>query len=116
MERRRFRRLKTRVPLYGRAMRSGVGVEGQVMNMSEGGFSFETAREVSSRERYEFEIAAPAEGEAPAVKIEAVGQVRWCATSEEDHTRFWVGVMFEPRDVRNVEQIRAFVAQYTIDG
>ena len=114
MERRRFRRLLTRVPLHGRALRSGAGIEGHVMNMSEGGFSFETLRAITPREHYEFEIQAPGEGDDLVIKIEVVGQVRWCSPSEDAEGTFWVGVMFEPSDVRHVEQIRTFVAQYTV--
>lgn len=113
MERRRFQRLKTRIPLFGRAEISGDAVEGNVMNVGEGGFSFDSPRELPLMARYGFELVTPA-GMTPAVKLQVRGQVRWCAPSQDDGHRLWIGVMFELDSDAKRDEVRRFVAEHTL--
>ncbi len=81
------------------------------MNMSDGGFSFETQGELPLRASFGFEI----KNEDGSVAIEARGQVRWCSPSQEREGCHWVGVMFEPLSEEEAGRIRSFVKEQTVD-
>jgi hypothetical protein len=113
MERRRFQRLKTRVPLYGRARVPGDDVQGLVMNVGLGGFSFESPRPLARMERYGFELATPP-GVEPEARLAIQGQIRWSSPSEEDPALHWIGVMFEFADDAQRATVAAFVEHHTL--
>lgn len=113
MERRRFRRLATRVPLHGRSLHSVASVEGMLMNIGEGGFSFEARSELRTMDRFTFEISPP-ESETGAAKLVVPGQVRWCSPGQGEAAGYWIGVMFLPTDASQQAQIRAFVERFTV--
>lgn len=102
--------------MYGRALGGPDRIEGLLMNMSEGGFSFEAAATAKIKAHFDFEVSAPAE-EGSADKLTVKGQVRWCAPSQDQDGAYWIGVMFEPLDDAQKQVIDRFVADYTLpDG
>ncbi|MFN7973092.1 MAG: PilZ domain-containing protein [Acidobacteriota bacterium] len=111
-DRRRFRRLATRAPLLGRS-RGPDGVEGMVMNMSEGGLSFESPRALASGTKLDLEITPP-DATLPMAKLHVIAQVRWCAPSQETPGHHWIGVMFLPDGRDHRQGILKFVDDWTL--
>lgn len=115
MERRRFQRLRSTVPLHGKSLSTAAAVEGMLMNIGEGGFSFEAKSEMRTMDRYLFEIVAPADaGDATVPKLVVPGQVRWCSPAQGESAGYWIGVMFQPKDAAQEGQIHQFVERFTV--
>lgn len=100
------------MPLHGKSVSSSSAVEGMLMNIGEGGFSFEAKAELRTMDRYVFEITPPAE--APEAKLVVPGQVRWCSPGQGEQPGYWIGVMFQPKDAAQEKQIKSFVERFTV--
>jgi hypothetical protein len=120
-ERRRHHRFSlhdAKVKLYRRGATAIFGlarlsIEGEVLDLSEGGFRFETAEQLLRDTKIRLKITVAKFNDT----IESDGVTRWCHQDPKDPEKFTVGVEFaalDPATARRIVQMRGWYtsAQY----